>query len=187
MWARILETSIRSGSGAQMRSGRWIGKQAMRRRASECLGEMQARQGVIFFRHLFHGGSFAASVEFKIHSYGHGAQILRPRATVLSSPGKRTPSLRRRMLLHSRGPLNAIVPRDHVLANCVGDFTDARCGILGSRAPFEPEREGFARLGISNSRRHRPRYAPTKDCARFCFSAPAGPARPVMPIAREDA
>ena len=42
------------------------------------------------------------------------------------------------------------IPRD-VLTICVGKSTFARCGIIVNVRPFEPEWEGFATLGISNT------------------------------------
>ena len=42
------------------------------------------------------------------------------------------------------------IPRD-VLTVCVGKSTYARCGLIVNVTPFEPEREGFVTLEISNT------------------------------------
>jgi len=51
------------------------------------------------------------------------------------------------------------IPRD-VLTICVGKSTYARCGIIVSVTPFEPEWEGFVTFEISNTR-----PLPAKVCA----------------------
>ena len=42
------------------------------------------------------------------------------------------------------------IPRD-ILTICFGKSTYARCGIIVNITPFEPEWEGYATIGISNS------------------------------------
>src|SRR3989449_6522761 len=135
-----------------IKSDRWIRRMAHQHRMIEPFADDPARAGVISYGVSSYGYDMRVAPEFKIFTNALSAVV---------DPKQFDP----KSFVEFNGdvcivPPNSFalarsveyfkIPRD-ILTICVGESTYARCGIIVNVTPFEPEREGFVTLEISNT------------------------------------
>src|SRR5258707_6693560 len=135
-----------------IKSDRWITKMSKQHGMIEPFADRQVRDGVISYGVSSYGYDMRVAPEFKIFTNALSAVV---------DPKRFDP----KSFVEFKGdvcivPPNSFalassieyfkIPRD-VLTICVGKSTYARCGIIVNVTPFEPEREGFVTLEISNT------------------------------------
>ena len=134
-----------------LKSDKWINKMALEHKMIEPFEEAQVRRGISYGTSSY-GYDFRLSDEFKIY---------RPDENVILDP-KNFPQDSFKTITgdYCIIPANSFVlarsleyfriPRS-ILTICVGKSSYARCGVVVNVTPFEPEWEGYATLGISNT------------------------------------
>ena len=130
----------------------WIRKMALEHRMIEPFAEGQVHDGVVSYGVSSYGYDIRVANEFKIFTNVYSAVV---------DPKNFDP----RSMVDFVGDVCIIPPNSFALARtveyfriprevltiCVGKSTYARCGIIVNVTPFEPEREGFVTLEISNT------------------------------------
>jgi len=135
-----------------IKSDSWIRKMALEHRMIEPFADNQVREGVISFGLSSYGYDFRVADEFRVFE-GAGSEIIDPK------------NFDRKNYTDFKGDVCVIPPNSYVIARtveyfriprniltiCFGKSTYARCGIIVNVTPFEPEWEGYATIGISNT------------------------------------
>lgn len=136
-----------------IKSDIWIRKMALEKGMIEPFEQSQVRSGVISYGVSSYGYDFRVANEFRVFS-GANATAVDPKQFdpeafidiktddhVLIPP-------------HSFALARTVeyfrIPRN-ILTICFGKSTYARCGVIVNITPFEPEWEGYATIGISNT------------------------------------
>ena len=133
-------------------SDRWIRQMAQEHGMIEPFVEAQKRQGVISYGLSSYGYDARVADEFKIFTNIDSA-VIDPKDFAPSSfVDRKTDTC---IIPPNSFALGHTVeyfriPRD-ILVVCLGKSTYARCGIIVTVTPFEPEWEGFVTLEISNT------------------------------------
>src|SRR5690606_4029767 len=130
----------------------WIRKMSLEHGMIEPLVEKQVREGVISYGVSSYGYDMRVADEFKIFTNVHSA---------IDDPKNFSPS----SFVDFKGDVCIIPPNSFVLAKsieyfriprsvltvCLGKSSYARCGLIVNVTTFEPEREGYVTLEISNT------------------------------------
>ena len=130
----------------------WIRRMVQEHRMIEPFASTQVCDGVISFGVSSYGYDIRVADEFKIFTNVYSAVV---------DPKDFNP----RSMVDFKGDACVIPPNSFALARtieyfriprgvltvCVGKSTYARCGIIVTVTPFEPEWEGFVTLEISNT------------------------------------
>ncbi len=130
----------------------WIRTMAIERKMIEPFVDRQVRQGVISYGVSSYGYDVRVADEFMIFMNVHSA-IVDPK------------NFDHRSMVEFKGDVCIIPPNSFALARtveyfriprkvltvCLGKSTYARCGLIVNVTPFEPEREGYVTLEISNT------------------------------------
>jgi len=125
---------------------------ALEQRMIEPFADRQVREGVISFGVSSYGYDFRVADEFWIFA-GANSDIIDPK------------SFDSKNYVDFKGDVCVIPANSYVIARtveyfriprniltiCFGKSTYARCGIIVNVTPFEPEWEGYATIGISNT------------------------------------
>src|SRR5258708_20390153 len=131
---------------------RWIRRKALEHKMIEPFTDRQVREGVISYGLSSYGYDIRVADEFRIFTNVNSTIV---------DPKHFDP----RSLVDYHGDVCIIPPNSFALAPsvayfplprnlltiCVGKSTYARCGIIVNVTPFEPERESFVTLDISNT------------------------------------
>jgi len=135
-----------------LKSDRWIRKMSLEHEMINPFSEKQVAQTVISYGLSSYGYDLRVADEFKIFT-NVNCTVVDPKSfdersfvTVRSDCAIVPPN----SFALARSVEYFKIPRD-VLTICVGKSTYARCGIIVNVTPFEPEREGFVTLEISNT------------------------------------
>ncbi len=130
----------------------WITKMAKEHRMIEPFSDSQVRENVISYGLSSYGYDIRVADEFKIPT-DTGAGLIDPKKFDLSVfenfKGDHC-LIPPQSFVIARTVEYFRIPRD-VLTICAGKSTHARCGIIVNITPFEPEWEGHATFGISNT------------------------------------
>jgi dCTP deaminase len=131
---------------------RWIRRMALEAGMIEPFAEGGVRPGVVSFGLSSYGYDARLSDEFKVFT-GEGVEWMDPKRPAPEA------------FADFRGEVCVVPPHGFALGRTVeyfriprgvltlgfGKSTYARCGVLVNVTPFEPEWEGYATLGISNT------------------------------------
>ena len=131
----------------------WIRKMAFDARMIEPFAEGQVREGRISFGVSAYGYDIRVADEFKVFTSLN---------TTIVDPKHFDP----RSMVDFKGEVCIIPPNSFILARtveyfriprgvltiCVGKSTYARCGVIVNVTPFEPEWEGYAKIGRASCR-----------------------------------
>src|SRR5437660_6725595 len=135
-----------------IKSDRWITKMSKQHGMIEPFADRQMRDGVISYGVSSYGYDMRVGPEFKIFTNALSAVV---------DPKRFDP----KSFVEFAGEVCIVPPNSFALASsveyfriprncltiCVGKSTYARCGIIVNVTPFEPEREDFVTLEISNT------------------------------------
>jgi dCTP deaminase len=135
-----------------IKADRWIKKMALEHGMIEPFEDRQVRAGVISYGLSSYGYDIRVADEFKVFT-NINSTVVDPKnfdnrsfvdvkADVCIIPPN--------SFALARTVEYFRIPRD-VLTVCVGKTTYARCGLIVTVTPFEPEWEGFVTLEISNT------------------------------------
>ena len=130
----------------------WIVEMASKHRLIEPFEPAQVREGVISYGVSSYGYDFRLAAEFKVPKAGAEA-IVDPKKIEKLAFDDYTGDhclIPPQSFVIARSVEYFRVPRD-ILAIVIGKSTYARCGIVVNITPFEPEWEGHAAFGISNT------------------------------------
>jgi dCTP deaminase len=135
-----------------VKSDKWIRKMALERKMIEPFADRQVREGVVSYGLSSYGYDFRVSDKFRIFE-GANSELIDPK----QFDGDNYVDYQGDICLV---PANSYViastveyfriPRN-IITICFGKSTYARCGLIVNITPFEPEWEGHATIGISNT------------------------------------
>jgi dCTP deaminase len=125
---------------------------ALEHRMIEPFADRQVREGVVSYGVSSYGYDFRVSDRFRIFE-GKASEVIDPKSF---DDGN---------YVDFQGDVCVIPPNSYVIARtveyfriprniltiCFGKSTYARCGVIVNITPFEPEWEGYATIGISNT------------------------------------
>ena len=125
---------------------------ALEHRMIEPFADRQVREGVVSFGVSSYGYDFRVADRFRIFE-GAESELIDPK------------NFNDKNYIDFKGDVCVVPPNSYVIARtleyfriprnilaiCFGKSTYARCGIIVNVTPFEPEWEGFATIGISNT------------------------------------
>src|SRR6266516_3514408 len=135
-----------------IKSDRWITKMSREHGMIEPFADRQVRAGVIPYGVSSYGYDMRVAPEFKIFTNALSA-VVDPKHFDTKSFVEFTGDVcivPPNSFALARSVEYFRIPRN-VLTICVGKSTYARCGIITNVTPFEPEREGYVTLEISNT------------------------------------
>src|SRR5207245_3049239 len=153
-----------------IKSDRWIRRIAEAHRMIDPFAPNQLRPGTISYGVSSYGYDMRVAPEFKIFTNALSAVV---------DPKSFDP----KSFVEFTGDVCIVPPNSFVLARsveyfriprnvltiCVGKSTYARCGIITNVTPFEPERERFVKMEISNTTTQTTKIYANEDIAQVLF------------------